>query len=285
MSDTVAVFGHGAPLSDPVLAGLALRDVTRLRHDGAPGSRIAPLLEPFLDPFTRSFLFGLESRAFDSAARIVMWRQGPGALHACRYAAELRRLGLLPDGPPLHLWNRATSPGAGAAAFDRQQDARLAGALASLARQAPLDRDGPLAALEARQAAGDIPGALAFARRLAARAQGLPVDPGPGPLPQGPRLALAGAPLGGTGLHDWLDRQGALVLDLQGPDAPPGDPAALLVARGVEVLVWQVDPHDDLHGWRKPGLHRLCARLGIRFADLGFVPTWPTLSDLPKALP
>jgi hypothetical protein len=109
--------------------------------------------------------------------------------------------------------------------------------------------------------------------------------PPPGPARPGPRLALAGAPLGGDGLHRWLDAQGALALDLQGPDAPEGDVAELLAAHRIQTLVWQVDPHDDLHGWRAPGLRRACNGLGVRFVDLGFVPTWPTPADLPKALP
>ena len=285
MDASVVLFGHSVPLSDPVLAGLPLRDVTRLAHKAPANSRIIPLLEPFLDPFVQSFLLGLETGAFAGAALIVLWRHGAGALHAYRYATELRRLGLLPEGAPLHLWNRASGDSAAVQAFNAQQDARLAQALARLTRGAPLDRNRPLATLEAMQAAGSITAEAAFARRLRARALGIAVDTAPGPAPKGPRLALAGAPLGGCGLHAWLDRQGALVLDLQGPDAPEGDVTDLLQTRGVEALVWQVDPHDDLHGWHKPALMRLCADLGVRFVDLGFVPTWPQPHDLPKVLP
>ena len=276
-------------MSDPALAGLLLRDITRLYQEPAPGSRIEPLLEPFLDPYVRGFLLAMEARAFDQAAAIVVWRQGAGALHAYRYAVELRGLGLLPKGPPLHLWNRAASSGTAAQAFDAQQDARLLQALTGLPREAALDRAGPLAALEALQAAGRISGAEAFRRRLRARATGEAAectpDPALHPAASGRRLALAGSPLGGRSLHAWLDRQGALVLDLQGPDAPEGDMRSLLRARRIEVLVWQVDPHDDLHGWRKPALARLCADLGIRFVDLGFLSPWPQRPDLPKVLP
>ena len=277
MSDSVLIFGHGAPLEAPVLAGLPLADVTRERHLPGPASRVAPLLEPFLDPFVRSFLFGLESGAHQGAA-IVVWRQGAGALQAYRYACELRRLGLLPPGAPLILWNR------GDAGFDAVQDQRLAQALAAVPRGPVADRRAPLADLALWQGQGRITGAQAFAARLAMRRGGAFV-PAPGPVRQGPRLALAGAPLGGNGLHCWLDGQGVLALDLQGPDAPDGDPADLLAAHRIDTLVWQVDPHDDLHGWRAPGLRRDCARLGIRFVDLGFVPTWPDASDLPEALP
>lgn len=277
MHNPVLIFGHGAPLAAPVLAGLPLEDVTRARHLPAPESRIAPLLEPFLDPFVQSFLFGLEAGALRGAA-IVVWRQGPGALHAYRYAAELRRLGLLPPGPPLILWNR------GDAEFDAVQDDRLAQALAGVPRGATPDRAALLADLALCQSQGRVSGAEAFAARLALR-RGRAVMPTPGPARPGPRLALAGAPLGGDGLHRWLDAQGALALDLQGPDAPPGDLADLVAAHRIETLVWQVDPHDDLHGWRAPALRRVCATLGIRFVDLGFVPPWPTPADLPKALP
>jgi len=282
MPHPVLLFGHGVPLDAPELAGLALRDVTRQRHAAPGGSRIAELLEPFLDPFVRSFLFGLETRAFDAAHIIVLWRQGAGALHAFRYACELRRLGLLPDGPPLHLWNRAGSSGLAAEAFDAQQAGQLAQALDGAATAPPRD-PAALTVLDARQAAGAIAGTEAFRRRLTARETGAAVDLSPSAPATGPRLALAGAPLGGDGLHRWLDRQGALVLDLQGPDAPQGDIGVLLTERRVDTLVWQVDPHDDLHGWRMPRVRALCGDLGIRFSDLGFVPTWPT--NFPGVLP
>ncbi|MCB1395735.1 MAG: hypothetical protein KDJ98_07100 [Rhodobacteraceae bacterium] len=281
MPHPVLLFGHGAPLDAPELAGLALRDVTRQRHLAPKDSQIADMLEPFLDPFVRSFLFGLETGAFDAHA-IVVWRQGAGALHAFRYACELRRLGLLPDGPPLHLWNRAGSTGAAAETFNTQQAEHLARAVDGAAKTPPIDPSA-LTILEGRQAAGAILGAEAFRRRLTARETGAAVDLSPAPPATGPRLALAGAPLGGDALHRWLDRQGVLVLDMQGPDAPPGDIATLLTERRVETLVWQVDPHDDLHGWRMPRLRALCADLGIRFSDLGFVPTWPT--TFPEVLP
>ncbi|MCB1390853.1 MAG: hypothetical protein KDK12_17190 [Rhodobacteraceae bacterium] len=281
----VVIFGHGAPLDAPVLTGLSLRDVTRRFHDGDAESRIAPLLEPFLDPFVRAFLLGLEARAFDAAAAIVVWRQGAGALHAYRYACELRRLGLLPDGPELHLWNRAGPAGAAAAAFDAAEDARLALALAGVPRGTVPDRAPAVAALDAAQSTGAISGTVAFERRLRARLTGGMVETGPGPAATGPRLALAGAPLGGSGLHTWLETQGRLVLDLQGPDAPTGALGVLLDGRRVERLVWQVDPHDDLHGWHKPQVRAICAERGVLFSDLGFVPTWPDVGDLPEVLP
>lgn len=280
----VQLFGHGVPLAAPVLAGLDLCDVTRWRFDPPASSAIAGVLEPFLDPFVRSFLFGLEAGAFDGAA-LVVWRQGAGALHAWRYALELRRLGLLPPGPPLLLWNRAQGSGAAAREFDRGQDRVLGLTLADLPRGAVRDWHGEAVALTALQAAGHLGGAEAMRRRAAARA-GQPLDLTPeGPLRPGPRLALAGAPLGGEGVHRWLDTQGALLVDLQAPDAANENPAALLAAHRIEALVWQVDPQDDLHGWRAPGLKRLCADLGIRFVDLGFVPTWPEPADLPERLP
>lgn len=285
----VALFGHGAPVDHPLLAGLPVRDVTRRAAKTPPGSRIAPLLEPFMDPFARAFLHGLEAGALDGAAAVQVWRQGAGALLAFRYAMELRRLGLLPPGPPLYLWNAARGTGPAAQAFDAVQAARLGAALAALPRGPATDRAPPLAALEAMQAQGSIRGAEAFRRRLAARETGLPLDLSPDlshdRAPSAPRLALAGAPLGGDGLHRWLDRRGALVLDLQGPDAPPDEIATLLAARRVQALVWQVDPHDDLHGWRRPALARLCAGMGIRFHDLGFLPAFPAASDLPEVLP
>lgn len=281
----ILAFGHGFPLDHPVLAGLAIRDVTRGFHPAPTGSRLADRLEPFLDPFVRSFLFGLEAGAFAKAAAILIWRQGAGALHAYRYACEFRRLGMLPDGPPLFLWNAALSSGAAAQRFDAHQAAILGAALDTLPRGVARSRAPALAELASRQAAGALGGAEAFGRRMRARASGTAPDLSPSSGASGPRLALAGAPLGGDGLHRWLDRQGALVLDLQGPDAPTADPRDLLRARRVEALVWQVDPHDDLHGWRMPGLRALCGDLGVRFVDLGFVPSWPKPADLPEALP
>ena len=275
----VQLFGHGVPMAAPVLAGLQLCDVTRRRWEARPGSRIAGLLEPFLDPFVRSFLFGLEAGALDGAV-MVIWRQGAGALHAYRYAVELRRLGLLPPGPPLVLWNRVP----GEDGFNALQDRALAAALAGLPRGQPRDWDGEARALSDVQGAGRLAGAEAHRRRLALRAGDAVSLNAQEPRP-GKRLALAGAPLGGCGLHRWLDAQGALVLDLQAPGVEAGDAAARLVAGRIDTLVWQVDPNDDLHGWRAPGLRRACAGLGIRFVDLGFVPTWPEPADLPKGLP
>jgi len=281
----VVVFGHGVPLGHPLLAGLALRDVTRaapLPDDPA----LAPLLEPFLDPYVRRFLTGL--RAGETAARagaILVWRAGAGALFAFRYAAQLRRLGLLPPDPPLILWNAARPGSPGAPRFDAAETARLTAALAGLPRGAVLDRDGPLRLLEGMQARAAIAGAEAQRRRLAARLSGQPVDTGAAPAPPpGPRLALAGAPLGNATLHARIERQGPLVLDLTGPDAPPGDPLNLIAARGVRRVYWQVDPHDDLHGWRMPDLRAACSARGIGFVDLGFVPPWPGHADL-AALP
>lgn len=283
MQADVGVFGHGVPMGHPLLAGLSLRDLTH-RHSPEPGaSRIAPLLEPFLDPFVRSFLFALE-RGLPIVEAVVIWRQGPGALHAYRYAQELRRLGLLPDGPPLLLWNTARGDDEASRAFDAAQVARLTLALSALPRGIVLDRSGPLAALEQLQAEGRVSGAEAQRRRLVARASGQAVETAPGQVKRGPRLALAGAPLGNSVLHDWLDHRGALVLDLTGPDAPQGDLETLLPDRRVEHLVWQVDPHDDLHGWRRHGVARLCEGLGIRFSDLGFLPAWPQPADLPGDL-
>lgn len=280
----VLLFGHGVPLEAECLRGLPLRDITRDWHAQPASSRIEPLMEPFLDPFVRSFLFGLECGACDGAARIIVWRPGAGALHAYRYACELRRLGLLPPGPPVTLWNRAASKGPAADAFDAAQDAALALALAGLARGPVRDRAGPLAVWARWQAEGRISGAEAFRARLAARRGEVP-EVMPAPPRSGRRLALAGSPLAGDGLHRWLDTQGVLVLDLQGPDASTDDLADLLRAHRIEHLVWQVDPNDDLHGWRAPGLRRLCAGLGIRFSDLGFLPPLPGPGDLPEALP
>lgn len=281
---TVLAFGHGLPLSDPALAGLALRDITRLFHPEPPHSRIAPLLEPFLDPYARSFLFGLETGAFAGAALILVWRGGPGALHAYRYGAELRRLGLLPPGPPLHLWNTATGPGAAARQFNETERARLETRLAGLQRGNPQDFAGPSQALAALQLAGGIDGATAQTRRLTARATGTPVETSVPlrPPPPGRRLALAGAPLGNSALQHWVEAQGRLVLDLTGPDAPPGDPADLIARHRIDALFWQVDPHDDLHGWRMPSLRDGCAPLGVVFHDLGFVPAWPGPADIAR---
>ncbi|MCA2011243.1 hypothetical protein LCM17_07095 [Cereibacter sphaeroides] len=279
----VGLFGHGVPLDHPLLAGLAVCDLTRVFSPEPEASRIAPMLEPFLDPFVRSFLFALEA-GLPEVAAVVIWRQGPGALHAYRYAQELRRLGLLPDGPPLLLCNTARGDSEAARAFGAAQVSRLKEALTALPRGAVLDRAGPLAALEQMQAEGRISGAEAQRRRLDARTSGQAVNTAPHGLTTGPRLALAGAPLGNAVLQDWLDRQGALVLDLTGPDAPEGDLETLLRERDVEQLIWQVDPHDDLHGWRCPGVARLCEALGIRFTDLGFLPAWPQPSDLPGDL-
>jgi hypothetical protein len=284
MTRPVLLFGHGVPMSHPVLAGLSLRDITRVPAAPRPASAIAPLVEPFLDPFARAFLFALEAGVAAEAAAILVWQAGPGALMAYRYAAEFRRLGLLPPVPPLLLWRCAAGTGPAAERFAATEADRLAAALAALPRGDSCDRRTPLAALEAAQAAGLIPGAEACERRLAARASGLPVQTA---LPAevsawcGPRFALAGAPLGNALLHRWLEATGGrIVLDLTGPDGPEGDPVALMVGRGVHTLFWQVDPHDDLHGWRWPALRAACAARGIATVDLGFLPSWPAPEDI-----
>ena len=191
---------------------------------------------------------------------------------------------MLPEGPPLLLWNTARGNSDAARAFDAAQVARLREALASLPKGVAMDHASALSALDRLQDEGRISGAEAQQRRLHARASGQALDVTPGIRTRGKRLALAGAPLGNAVLQGWLDRQGALVLDLTGPDAPVGDLETLLRDRQIEHLVWQVDPHDDLHGWRRPGVARLCAELGIRFTDLGFIPSWPQETDLPGEL-
>jgi len=280
MAHPILVFGHSVLLEHPVFDGLDVRDVTRAFHPAVNDSRIAPLLEGFLDPFVRSFLFALEAGAYDWAHVIVIWRAGANALHAYRYACELRRLGILPFGPPLHLWNSAEGATPAAKAFEAHEVARMKKAFVSLPRSAGIDRCTPLAQMHALQQAGRLTGAEAFSRRLEARYHGRAVITSGGLPVQGKRIALAGAPLGNDALHRMLDACGALVLDLQGPDEPRAATRDLLTAYGIETLVWQVDPHDDLYGWRMPGLRRLCASLSIQFVDLGFVPTWPNTAEL-----
>ncbi|MEZ5750460.1 MAG: hypothetical protein R3D60_00375 [Paracoccaceae bacterium] len=225
-----------------------MRNVTREHHVFAPNSRVAPFIEPFMDGFVRSFLAGLENGAYDGAAAIVFWRQGPGALHAYRYAMELRRLGLLPRGPRLVLWNHVTEDGAAQAMFNARATAQMLAAL-------------PEAKGDTVQAPPATPQAIAG---------------------KGPRLALAGEPLGNDVVQTVLARQGVLVLDLQADDAPQGDLSSLLAQHRVETLFWQVDVHDDLHGWRMPEIRDTCARVGVRFVDLGFLPRWPALHDVPQ---
>jgi hypothetical protein len=280
----ILLFGHGVPISHPVLAGLPVRDITRVASAPRAGSAIAPLLEPFLDAFARAFLFALEEGVAAEATAIIVWQGGAGALLAHRYAAEFRRHGLLPRDPPLHLWRCAAGGGPAARRFAAAEAERIRQALAGLPREEAKDWTSPLAALEAAQAAGRIAGAEACERRLRARAAGLPVE---ARLPadtagwSGPRLALAGAPLGNSLLHRWIEAKGGrIVLDLTGPDPPEGDPVSLMASRGVERLFWQVDPHDDLHGWRWPELRAACAARGIATVDLGFLPSWPEPGDL-----
>lgn len=285
----IGVFGHGVPYRTLSDLGIAPVDVTLNRHADCPA--VASLIEPFMDPFAASFLNGLAGGALDHFDAIVMLRESPGALHAHQYGVEFGRRGMLgDDAPQLRLFNLIASA---QPSVQRFNDRSCADLRAALGGPLPIVIRGKLDGLVRAQAAGEFRGAEAFDQAFDRDGTG-------GLPPAGPRLALLGAPLGDSALHRCLERFGRIVFDQQIADlaAATDDPVANpfgarqsadlyldaiaeeFSARQVDQVVWQVDPQDDLWGWLRPDVARLAATLGLQFLDLGFLPRWPSDSDL-----
>lgn len=306
----IGIFGHGAPFAVFAALGLGVEDVT-LRH-APPGTSADRYIEPFMDPYAASVLRGMAAGAFDDFAAIVFLRESPGAMHACQYAHELARRGVMSDSAPqAFMLSILPADHPAAMTFNRAELDRLTDALAalgwagddSLPRLAPMLDD-----LLVRQAEGRISGAAAFEARarLVAGGDGMLGDT---TAIATPRLALLGAPLGNAALHAALDRIGTLALDQQALDqahaARGGDLddalrtqaanpfaarqpkpvfidaiAAALQANRIDRVIWQRDPNDDLWGWLAPQVRDLCAVRGIAWTDLGPLPRWPGPDDI-----
>lgn len=301
------VFGFAVPYGVLHAVGVLPRDVTlQPAPTGTPAdSCIEPFIEPFMDPFAAAVLRNLAAGAFADMRTLVFLRESPGAVHACHYAGELRRRGVLRSGPVPFLLNLVPASDPAAHRFNLTELTRLNQVVPPGEIAAPYAGFKTLLRL---QADARISGAEAF-RLRADIAGGHPIRVAPAAADDRPRLALLGAPLGNDTLHRALDRTGALVFDQQAADqcraargrgldqalaAQAANPfsarqprplylAALrdsLTALKIDRAVWQVDPHDDLWGWLAPGVRTLCRDLGIAFTDLGFLPRWPAPQDL-----
>ena len=247
---SIVVYGHGFPREIVWLAGYEAVDETRPDAPVAlrDGSRISALLEPFLDPYVRSFLLLLEQGAFDRNPAVIFLRESPGALHAYQYALEFRRLGLLPeDGPALFIFNLLMSPDEEVSVFNAAELARLesflreiqprrAGSVRETLERVSL-RASLLGQIAQAQSGGRLSGAAAFNTRNAAmhmplarsievlnqlRGRDLRKPPAPDH-----RFALLGSPLAGGGLHRVVEEFGTLALDLQSGLPAPTPPKDL----------------------------------------------------------
>ncbi|WP_238367435.1 hypothetical protein [Mesobacterium pallidum] len=304
----IAIFGHGAPIGVLGAIGVTAHDVTLC--EAPAGTAADRYIEPFMDPFATSVLRGMAAGALDEFAAILFLRESPGAMHACLYAHELARRGVMPNAAPNAIMLNilpADDPAAGR--FNRAELDRLTRTLTGLGWQAGAAR--PLSPqlddLLARQSAGQITGAAAFDARARLAAGGV-VDVADAPT-AGPRLAILGAPLGNAALHAALDRIGTLALDQQALDqahaargvtldaalsAQAANPfaarqpkavfvpalAEALKTHQIDRVIWQRDPNDDLWGWLAPQVRDLCAARGIGWTDLGALPRWPTAADI-----
>lgn len=306
----VGVFGFGVPFGMFHALGVAPRDLTLL--NAPEGSPVDCFIEAFMDPFATAVLRSLSTGTLDDLDLLVFLRESPGAVHAFHYACEFRSRGFLPtSAPDLHLLNIIPSNEPAVARFNQAEAARLVDKLITTSGSVEVSGDGWADRFEAvyrLQSEGRIAGETAFQERLEiSRGGGNEVQACP--PAKGPRLALLGAPLGNAALHKRLDQMGALVFDQQAADQrlaargvgldlalaaqatnPFGarQPRPLylraleetLTAHSVDVVFWQVDTHDDLWGWLTPQLRKLCRDHGMGFTDLGFLPRWPTNSDL-----
>ncbi|MBV7407389.1 hypothetical protein [Maritimibacter sp. DP1N21-5] len=299
------VLGFGVPYG--VLASVGLEPVDVTLRQARAGTAADRYIECFMDPFAVSVLRGLAAGDFDDLGALIFLRESPGAMIACQYAFELARRGVIPKSAPVPVMlNILPADHPAADRFNRAELARLVEVLTALGWvpdegvKAPSER---FDALLAAQAEGVVSGADAFDIRAGRRDEPRPHRA------QGPRLALLGAPFGNSVLHAALDRIGHLVLDQQALDqacaargrgldaaltAQAANPfaarqpkplylpgiAAALTEHRIDRVVWQVDPHDDLWGWLMPQVRDLCAGQGVGFADLGFLPRWPTPGDI-----
>jgi hypothetical protein len=250
---SVVVYGHGFPREVLWLAGYEAVDETRPSTPvtAQAGSRISIFLEPFLDPYVRSFLLRLERGDFDRNPAVVFLRESPGALHAYQYALEFRRLGLLPeDGPALLIFNLLLSSAEEALLFNAAELDRLEKFLIEVQSPRATSFEETLKRVSLRasilgqiaeaQSEGSISAAAAFSARNAAmpvplarsieRLELLPDASLSGPRAHDRRLALLGSPLAGDGLHRLVEEYGILALDLQSGPAAPTAPQNLMQA-------------------------------------------------------
>ncbi|MBF9033723.1 hypothetical protein HKCCE2091_05680 [Rhodobacterales bacterium HKCCE2091] len=217
----VGLFGDGVPLALVAAAGGVALDVKLAPPDPVPlHPAVAAVVEPFVDTFAARFLHRLAAGAYDGFAVLVFARDDAAALVAYQYAAELRRQGALPPGPPLHLWNLVHTDSAPAHAFNMTEAARLRAALSahldatgapSLA-EALAQEDVRRAAL-ARLDAASVSARVAHVWRNAGRylsplvhAEALDAALAEEPRIEGDRIGLVGSAIGTAALHDLIDR-------------------------------------------------------------------------------
>lgn len=250
---SVVVYGHGFPREVLWLAGYEVVDETRppAPVPAQAGSRISIFLEPFLDPYVRSFLLRLERGDFDRNPAVVFLRESPGALHAYQYALEFRRLGLLPeDGPVLLIFNLLLSSTEEALLFNAAELDRLNKVLSEVqpTRATSFEenlqhvslRASILGRIAQAQSEGSISAVAAFNARNAAmsvpleqsieRLELLPDATLSGQRAPDLRFALLGSPLASDGLHRLVEEYGVLALDLQSGPAAPTVPQNLVQA-------------------------------------------------------
>ncbi|MFT6450880.1 MAG: hypothetical protein ACJA06_000360 [Halocynthiibacter sp.] len=301
----LGAFGHGFPYSVFSANGLSLRDVTLAPTE--PCAKVAPYIEPFMDPFAASFLMRLGAGSLNEFDAIILLRESPGAVHAFHYGRELVRKGVLPAGAPkLILSNHLPASGKAEDRFNEADMSRLLGELVLTEKMPKSALLEPLERIQRAQVLGILSGAVAFdlRRECLESPQEFSVKRVESCLRPvakiGPRYALMGGPLGNSALHGLIETVGVLALDQQALDLNAAQrdfadnpfaarqskssiaraiKAALLEAR-IDQMVWQVEPHDDLWGWLAPSIFAAAKSANCSVIDLGFLPRWPKESDL-----
>ncbi|MBF9030949.1 hypothetical protein HKCCE3408_11140 [Rhodobacterales bacterium HKCCE3408] len=226
----IGIFGDGLPDALVTAAGAVPLDIKASPDGVRPDPRVAPFVEPFMDRFAAGFLHRLAAGAFDGFAGLVFARDDTAGLTAYQYALELRRIGILPDGPPLHLWNLLHTDSAPVHRFNMSEAARLDAFLSDTTGHG--FREGLEHALEVesrrldaveRLALAGLPARTEFTWRNAGRwlgpedhagliadAIGAATASSPGPV-----IGLIGSASIDPALYDMLDRIGRLSVDLQ----------------------------------------------------------------------
>lgn len=226
----IGVFGDGLPEALVRAAGGVPVDIKAATGPVAPDPRITPFLEPFIDHATAGFLHRLGQGAFERYSGLVFSRDDTAGLTAYQYALELRRMGVLRDGPPLHLWNLVHTASEPAHRFNLTEAHRLNAFLAGTCGRGIIDDLAEAVAREdlrrdalARLRAAGLSGRTAFIWRNAGRwldpqTHADLIDsalPGVPAAASGPAIGLVGSAVTDPDVYAALDLAGRVVVDLQ----------------------------------------------------------------------
>jgi benzoyl-CoA reductase/2-hydroxyglutaryl-CoA dehydratase subunit BcrC/BadD/HgdB len=254
-----------------------------------------------------------------TAARIIIPRTSDADYKCFLYLRELVRKGMAGTAPPVVLFDLLQSGGSDVREYDVQRTQALLEELAPVSGRMP-------SADDLRREISRTNAARAAARRLLALRRIIPRVTGAvafpllaafwemepdayvgmagdaadrmaaGPLLEGPRVLLSGAPVDGTALHQAIESHGAIVVAEVGPWGSgaagddvriDGDPIAALADKyradaigartpvnalrratermldGVDAVVVSLPPDDAVFGWDYPALRDLLQARGV----------------------